>query len=194
MTIIPESVPQVKNIFDAPPTCSSYELLSLWRRAADTGNARLANAVRAAAAIHPPGLHPATLALLLDAHAAAAQGVSYAAWTAETGGPYPAETFIVQAEAFPHQWYQPGDVEQPDIDRDDELLGLDDVAAKFGKSTRAVQRMVSNGQLPPPIKVGNRSLWPAAQITEHLARRARAASDRAEAERRRAERRLEVHP
>jgi len=172
MTIIPESVPQVKNIFDAPPTCSSYELLSLWRRAADTGNARLANAVRAAAAIHPPGLHPATLALLLDAHAAAAQGVSYAAWTAEVGGPFPAEVFIVEAEAFPVEWYQPIDTARADAGTAlaslpaATLVTRRELAELLHVCERTITRRIENHEVPQPHRRGRESYWLAGELQE----------------------------
>jgi len=172
MTIIPESVPQVKKIFDPPPTCSSYELLSLWQRAVETRNLRLANSLRAAANIRAPGLHPATLALLLDAHAAAAQGRTYADWTAEVGGPYPAESFIVQAEAFPHQWYQPGD--DPPADAGNALASLPaatlvtrrELAELLHVCERTITRRIENHEVPQPHRRGRESYWLAGELQE----------------------------
>jgi len=172
MTIIPESVPQVKNIFDAPPTCSSYELLSLWQRAVETRNSRLGNAVRAAANIRAPGLHPASLALLVDSHAAAATGLSYAQWVDELGGTRPAEILLVEAELFPRQWYDPTD--DPPANAGTALASLPaatlvtrrELAELLHVCERTITRRIETHELPEPHKRGRESYWLAGELQE----------------------------
>ena len=44
------------------------------------------------------------------------------------------------------------------------LLNVDDLAARWGCSTRHVRRMVDAGRIPRPIKLGNLIRWSVAQI------------------------------
>ena len=41
----------------------------------------------------------------------------------------------------------------------EKLLGVKDVAARFGMSIRGVWRYVQRGELPEPVKMGNLSRW-----------------------------------
>ncbi|XHR28906.1 MAG: helix-turn-helix transcriptional regulator [Chthoniobacteraceae bacterium] len=41
----------------------------------------------------------------------------------------------------------------------DRLVDIKEVAERFGVSVRGVWRLVSKGELPVPVKVGNLSRW-----------------------------------
>lgn len=45
-----------------------------------------------------------------------------------------------------------------------DLLSVRDVAAKLGTSSRSVWRMLSAGQIPPPIKIRGKTKWRAPEI------------------------------
>jgi predicted DNA-binding transcriptional regulator AlpA len=53
-------------------------------------------------------------------------------------------------------WAEQGD--PPD------LLSVRDVAAKLGTSSRSVWRMLSAGEIPPPIKIRGKTKWRAVEI------------------------------
>ena len=53
-------------------------------------------------------------------------------------------------------WAEQGD--PPD------LLSVRDVAAKLGTSSRSVWRMLSAGQIPPPIKIRGKTKWRAVDL------------------------------
>ena len=49
---------------------------------------------------------------------------------------------------------------------------LDQLAEALGSSPRLIQKEVSAGRFPRPIKCGRISLWPVAIVREHLAQQA----------------------
>ena len=86
MNRLPDSTPEFKqeiphSVFDTPPPdVSRWEVAALRKQATDTKNARLAGSIVAADRMsHERELLVATLALLVDSHAAAAAGIGYAA-------------------------------------------------------------------------------------------------------------------
>lgn len=53
----------------------------------------------------------------------------------------------------------------------DSLLPLPEVCARLGGCHRAtVYRMVQDGELPPPVKIGARSAWPESEVAELVER------------------------
>jgi len=41
----------------------------------------------------------------------------------------------------------------------EKLVGVKEVAARFGVSVRGVWRLVADGKLPQPVKIGNLTKW-----------------------------------
>jgi predicted DNA-binding transcriptional regulator AlpA len=51
-------------------------------------------------------------------------------------------------------------------------LRLDELEASLGISKRLIQKEVSAGRFPRPIKIGRTSVWPVQALREHLAQQA----------------------
>lgn len=66
------------------------------------------------------------------------------------------------------------------------LLDEQRLAQVFKVSTRTIRRMVTRAELPPPLQLGNRSVWIAGRILDYLDK----AAERREAEARREAERL----
>ena len=179
MTILPDSPPESKqeippSVFDTPPDVTHWEVQALWQRARDTQNARLAGSILAADRMpHTRELPVATLALLIDAHAAAAAGIGYAAWVDELGSWLPAGQAIHAAEAFPRLWYFPPEGEQP-AGAGDPLADLNPATVITRKrlaeirnvAERTIARWITAGDLPKPHHRGRETYWLAGELQE----------------------------
>jgi predicted DNA-binding transcriptional regulator AlpA len=51
-----------------------------------------------------------------------------------------------------------------------QLLSVRETAHCLGVSRRTLERIVSRGQFPPPLKIGAKSLYTAADIESHIAK------------------------
>lgn len=69
----------------------------------------------------------------------------------------------------------------------DEYVDIRQLAKCFNCSVRTIQRYVRRGQLPPPVRFGNRSLWVVKLVREWIEKRSRAEEAEAEKEARRLE-------
>ena len=100
--ITPSAQSQEKKLPDPPPVWNDRELSALWQHAADTDNRRLADACRVAY-VNPlrAELPYAKLALLIDAHAAAAAGLSWFQWLDSVGGWRPSCEVLQRCEVWP---------------------------------------------------------------------------------------------
>lgn len=54
--------------------------------------------------------------------------------------------------------------------RSESLVGLRGVAARLAVCTRTVHRLIAQGELPPPVKVGRASRWFVSDVQAYLAR------------------------
>ncbi len=51
---------------------------------------------------------------------------------------------------------------------EERLVGLNEAAARLGVCKRTVQRLISSGELPWPVKLGSRSLLLESDIQDYL--------------------------
>lgn len=61
-------------------------------------------------------------------------------------------------------------LERPAVDR--MTLRLDELEAALGVSKRLIQKEISAGQFPKPLKIGRVSVWPVEVLREFLAQQA----------------------
>jgi|GEM_PF-3337644 len=170
---------QTKKLPDPPEIWNDRELSALWQHAVDTDNSRLADACRAAY-VNPlrAELPWARLALLIDAHAAAAAGLSWYRWIESIGGWRPSCEVLQRCEVWPEAFYLAdgqGEVtaaEAPPTEAasisPDDLLTTSDLCNHFHVKPRTLARWRRNG-FPEPLSTETKPhRWVGSQILRYV--------------------------